>query len=561
MREIYAQKAISQIPRLLSTLDRNPFSPSYGCFNREFWLTRTRDFPDAIAQFGTLSLALVWAHKFPGGEKYYQNEEVKKWVLAGIKYWMKIQHNDGSFDEFYPNERGWAGPTGFLLYAMLKSYELLGIDFPEELKQIFFEAVKRSAWFLATREEPGVLANHHAMALLPIYQSYFHLKKTDPVFSEKLLEKFNDRLKSFLSYSYDEGWCLEYDGADPGYLSATVSFLSKMQKYMDGSEEWGQNIKGVIDRAVEFSSHFFYPNGSYGGTIGSRQTLHFYAHGYELQAKRNPLAASCAEFGLHSLPEGKLVSPEIQDDRYFLYRIPEFLEAYVDYGPRQIGLPPLPHQGQSFEKYFEQAKIFIKNSASHYLVLNLAKGGVLKVYDKQEKKLVFSDDGLVVSRPDGKVFTTQWVGEEYKTEKSGNEFAVSGNLHKIPLKYFNPITMIGFRMFMLLTGWNSKIAEFIKGAIRNLLMTRSSKSKMSFERRFEIRESEVIITNRVNSKVRISQLRVGGQFASRYVPQSRYFQQEELDNKYWNIENPSSSVTIKTSFSFTNNESSLIYPY
>src|SRR3989344_274691 len=203
MKNVYAEKALNQIPRLLSCLDRNPFSPSYGCFNREFWLTRTRDFPDSIAQFGTLSLALVWAHKFPEGEQYYKNKEVKEWVLAGIKYWMKIQHSDGSFDEFYPNERGWAGPTGFLLYAMLRSYELLGADFPEDLKQEFFKAVKRSAWFLATREEPGVLANHHAMALLPIYQSYFHLKKTDPVFSKKLLEKFNDRLKSFLSYCYD----------------------------------------------------------------------------------------------------------------------------------------------------------------------------------------------------------------------------------------------------------------------------------------------------------------------------------------------------------------------
>ena len=199
-KEIYAQKAISQIPRLLTCLDRNPFSPSYGCFNREYWLTRTRDFPDAIAQFGTLSLSLIWAHKFPGGEQYFRNKEIKKWIMAAIRYWMKIQHRDGSFDEFYPNERGWAGPTGFLLYAMLKSYELLENDFPQELQAYFFEAVKKSAMFLATREEPGVLANHHAMALLPIYQTYFHFKKTDPGLAQQLLKNFDVRLESFFSY-------------------------------------------------------------------------------------------------------------------------------------------------------------------------------------------------------------------------------------------------------------------------------------------------------------------------------------------------------------------------
>ena len=65
MKAKYAQLALAEIPRLLSCQDRNSFSPSYGSFNREFWHTRTKCFPDAIAQFGTLSLALVFAYKFP----------------------------------------------------------------------------------------------------------------------------------------------------------------------------------------------------------------------------------------------------------------------------------------------------------------------------------------------------------------------------------------------------------------------------------------------------------------------------------------------------------------
>ena len=32
-RHTYACKAISQIPRLLGNQDRNPFSPTYGCFH------------------------------------------------------------------------------------------------------------------------------------------------------------------------------------------------------------------------------------------------------------------------------------------------------------------------------------------------------------------------------------------------------------------------------------------------------------------------------------------------------------------------------------------------
>ncbi|MFY9457883.1 MAG: hypothetical protein WAP23_03065 [Candidatus Spechtbacterales bacterium] len=522
---------MSQIPRLLSSQDRNSFSPTYGCFNREFWLNRTRDFPDAIAQFSTLSLALVWAYKFPRGERYWQNLKIKEWVLAGIEYWIKIQHRDGSYDEFYPNERGWTGPTGFLLYAMLKSYELLGDEFPKEMRKKFFVAVRRSAWFLATREETGVLANHHAMALLPVYQSYHHLKNTDPEFAKKLFAKFEERLNSFSTYCYPEGWCLEYDGADPGYLSATVSFLSKMQKY--SRDTLHVKIQEIIDRAIDFSSYFLYPNGSYGGTLGSRQTLHFYPHGYELQASNNPLASACAEFALQALSENKLVPPEIQDERYFIYRVPEYLEAYIDYSERPDKLPRIPCEKEPFEKYFEQAKILIHNTDSHYMLINFAKGGVLKTYSKQDKNLVFSDDGIVVRTNKGKTFTTQWIGKKHTIEHYGNNWKVRGNFHKIRFSYFSPITMIGFRVFMLLAGWNAQVADKIKGIIRKAMITDSSKAQISFEREFNFDNNKITIVNKIRTQKKIASIRIGGQFAVRYVPQSRYFQEEELRDAHW----------------------------
>ena len=138
MRDLYAQKGLAQIPRLLSLEDRNPLSPTYGCSNREYWLCRSTDFPSAIAQFGIHALALAWRYDMPGNI-YYQQEKIRQWTVAGIEYWMKIQKRDGSFDEFYPNERGWAGPTGFLLYAMIDSYRLLGeekIVFTDQLEEL-----------------------------------------------------------------------------------------------------------------------------------------------------------------------------------------------------------------------------------------------------------------------------------------------------------------------------------------------------------------------------------------------------------------------------------------
>ena len=521
LRDVYAQKAISQIPRLLSLEDRNEFSKTYGCFNREYWLTRSLDFPNAIKQFGVHSLALVYANEFPNNI-YYQHPKILDWTLAGVDYWIKIQKPDGSFDEFYPNERGWAGPTGFLLYAMMDTYRMLKDKFPRDLEERFLKAAHKAATFLAKYDEPGVLANHHAMAILPIYEAYAVLQ------DKKLLDGFHVRLDDFLSYCYDEGWCLEYDGADLGYLSATVSFLGKLWNiYQD------ERIYKVIQKAIEFSSYFVYPNGFYAGTIGSRQTLHFYPHGYEIFSQEIPLAAAVADKMLIGLKEGKLVPPEIQADRYFLYRIPELLQAYLDYKPRSENLPKVPHEREPFDKYYEGAKIFIKKTPNYYLVVNLAKGGVTKLFNLETKKLVFNDCGIISKLSNGKVISSQWIDADYQISSHDSSLSVEGNCHYVVSKVFTPFKMILFRLGMLTLGWHTKLAYKIKGWIRKILMLGSKPAPAKFRRNLTIDDENLILDDEITltGSQKIEVLKIGDEFTTRYVPQSRYFQSQELDVK------------------------------
>ena len=41
LRPVYAQKGLAGIPRLLTLMDRNELSPTFGCMDREFWLCRS----------------------------------------------------------------------------------------------------------------------------------------------------------------------------------------------------------------------------------------------------------------------------------------------------------------------------------------------------------------------------------------------------------------------------------------------------------------------------------------------------------------------------------------
>jgi hypothetical protein len=91
--------------------------------------------------------------------------------------------------------------------------------------------------------------------------------------------------------------------------------------------------------------------------------------------------------------------------------------------------------------------------------------------------------------------------------------------------------MILFRMFMLIFGWHTGTAYRIKGWIRRLLMHRRRVVPVRFRRRIAFGREEIVLTDEIElaDRVRVEKLRLGDEFAPRYVPQSRYFQSQELD--------------------------------
>ena len=522
LRDVYAKKSISQIPRLLTCLDRNPYSPTYGCFHRDYWLYKTSDFADAVRQFGVHALALVYKYDFPDNI-YKGHQKIKGWTIAAILYWTKIQHKDGSFDEFYPYERGWVGPTAFTTYTICESYQIIKDEIGSKDKQIVEEAIRKAAYFIGKGEtEEDHLANHHAMACLTLWKSYEVLKE------EKIKELYRKAFNTFLSYhNEDEGWSREYDGVDPGYLSATVSFLGKVYQSNKDAE-----LLKVLKQSVEFSSYFVYPNGFYAGSLGSRNTLHFYPHGYEILGNEIPLANSIAQKMLQGLAEGKLVPPEIMSDRYLFYRVPEFLLAYLDYTPKIADHTLLPYEKKDLDLFFKRAGIFVKTSNNHYIIANLAKGGVIKAFNLKNGKPVLNDCGIVGQLADGRMVTSQWVDPTYKIDAFTNGWTVSGKFNLVPSnKLFSLFKNLLFRAILFVLGPVPAFAHYLKGKIRKTLILGQRNVPIEFMRSFKIENSVISLSDEIIIKdtVKFISLSIGDEFFVRYVPQSRFFQSQELE--------------------------------
>jgi hypothetical protein len=521
LRHVYLERALSQIPRLLSLQDRNPFSPTYGSFHRPYWLDKTSDFPDALGQFGVQSLAIVYAHDMPGNI-YYRQPKIRDWTIAGLEYWARVQHADGSFDEFYPYERGWAGPTAFTCFAAIEAVRCLGEEIPDDARERILSAIRKAAHFIAAGEsEEDHLANHHAIACMAVWKA--HELLGDPA----LLAGYGRLWRGFLRYQQPEGWSIEYDGVDPGYLSATVSFLAKVYQTHSSLE-----MLDVLKSAVEMTSYFVYPNGYYGGSMGSRQTLHFYPHGFELLAQEIPLAGSIAQKMLEGLDRGGLVPPEIMPDRYLPYRVAEYLQAYLDASPRSEDLPKLPYERAPFTEWFPGARVYARRGERSYLLVNLAKGGVIKLFDSQTGRLVFNDCGFLGKLQNGALVSSQWVDPRYQVSVSDEIVQVHGSLQKMPsTKTFTPLKMAMFRGILTAVGWNGPASHMLKGGIRKLLMLGTRPIPVRFRRQIRMDGDNLLVTDRLErtGSVLFESLMVGDEFAVRYVPQSRYFQAQELD--------------------------------
>lgn len=456
--------ALQAAPRALSLLDRNPFSKSYGCFDKYYWHFKTRDFPSAPFQMGVEFLARLW--QCPQ-EPWSKDPKLLQWIKAALNYTVRIQHKDGSFDEWYPNERGWAGPTSYVINAQAAAYIIIEKHLEDHLKNSLKESFLNAAEFLLQRDEGDILSNHFALFLLSLHRVHRITK------DQKLQIQLESHLEKFLSHTSKEGWSLEYNGADFGYELATLGFLGRIHKQFPHHP-----LKSYAEKSFQFLSWFFYPDGSFGGGIGSRETVHLYPYAVKYWSRSVPQAKSI----LHHLTEQKsfqkLTSLD-QDDHYLFYRLSEYLE-YDSLQTEEKELPqkesittllPFKQEGE-FQKYFPESGLFVKKTKSLYFVSNLKKGGCFQMYNIPKRKCVLKNYGWVATLKNKKMRTAFWISENSPQIKiRESEISVSGKSSLFRQKYFNPLNLILFRLTTAGFGWNAKGAFYLKRLIRKVLIT------------------------------------------------------------------------------------------
>jgi hypothetical protein len=497
----YVRAALAHVPRLLGMVDRNPFHATYGCCDRAFWHYRTSDFPSGMAQEAVLPLAQVYTHPLPGN-RWHRSPRLKELAVAGIRFAVRSAHADGSCDDYYPNERA-LGAAVFSLYACTEAYRLLGLHDLELLA-----GFQRRADWLLRNDETGQLANHQAIAALALDNVYRLTGR--PCYRAGT----EQRLRTLLAWQSHEGWFREYDGCDPGYLTVTIEFLAK---YLARTGD--PVVHASLTRAVRFARHFLHPDGSYGGEYGSRGTYHFYPHGMELLTADNAAAAALADGFLESLAGGTQAA--FDDDRMVCHRLPSLLGAYLDWSPEA----PVEDPTAEIDRYFPEARLYVRRSRGLYAVVAPAKGGMFKLY--AWGKPPETDTGPVLETDDGRICATQQA-DAYQADVNADALTVSGPLYWTRHETATPAKMLLFRAGLLTAGRYCR--NLVRAALQRRLITGERVAPVRFHRTLRW-GPPVEVIDRIeltDPDVRVRRLALATDHSTRYIAAGQVYQESLL---------------------------------
>lgn len=503
-KDLFAQIALDQIPKILTLQDRNPHSPHYGCFDRNYWQYKIIDFPSGMSQEFVWPLALVYAHQLPNNQ-YYQQESIRNWVEAGILFAARSAHKDGSCDDYFPFERA-GGAAAFSLLACVESYTLLGLQNEEALR--FFEL--RADW-LAHHNESGRLTNHQALIVLCLEQvsQLLQTSKWDQAKAERLARVFE--------WQNPEGWFQEYEGCDPGYHTLTISCLARIYELHPTDQ-----LQTALKKAVALVAEFVHPDGSYGGEYTSRNTYNFFPHGFELVGKWWPEALNINDRILAGLSNG--LGSCYADDHIVGHHTWNYLLAWQDFVPARPPQKPRP-QGRF---WLPEARVLIDRRGDTELYLALNKGGVFKLF--RQGQLVASDTHLSLQVKEGgkvKNAVGHLVGD-YPSTLQEDQITVQGALGWAKQKQMTPLNLMILRVVMLTVG--RFFPNLIRSLLQKMLITGKNSTTFQFKRSFSWQSGHWVVTDELQcpSWQNVLSMGLGGAQTSIYVVMSRTFQVGQL---------------------------------
>ncbi|MCE9616334.1 MAG: hypothetical protein K8T26_18840 [Lentisphaerae bacterium] len=508
------------MPRLLSQVCRDPQESAYGCFDRDWWHYKIRDFPSIILQQGGYTAWL--AGRLAWGED--QAAGLSALAAASCRFWAARAVRRGAFEEYYPFEAGYP-PLAFSTLAVMKLAAAGVVPAADIRAGAGVAAEQLTARFeseAANQQVAGAAALAWLRRVFP-----------DLVTEEALAVV----VRRTLALQTAEGWFPEYGGPDLGYLSVTLDCLWDLSDALGPAaphgvarppqEDAGPTVRAIrdaIDGAVDCLVRYGALFGSSIGMHNARNTDYLLPYGLTRCVQAGGGRGRAAARLLTAL-YARVGDPShvvhAMDDRY--------LSHYAGHSLVRAALAlrdqPWPaagvDAGPPVDALYDLSGHYLRHRQPddcYGVILSLRKGGILTASDGARR---VSDLGWVV-QVGADEFVSHWWSAAWQWTREGRTWCVQGKL--VPHREVNSSPL----KHVLLRAASFAFGRRLIGPLKRKLIFKGPGSDYGFERRITLEPARIVVADRITGLPSGAQVRAAPRASKRHVASADTYHGEDL---------------------------------
>tara|TARA_B100001250_G_scaffold364141_1_gene343948 strand:+ start:1264 stop:2766 length:1503 start_codon:yes stop_codon:yes gene_type:complete len=419
------------IKRIINFVDTNVYSETYGLADRDFWSWRTKDFNNGSFQSLIYSLSCVkYEPVFKDLYEKYNTDNKVDQALEAYRYGcFKELSKFSSSQESFPHEKSFC-VTSTLLYDLISALVIT-----KEIKTLRpkeKEVLRDTAIFISKNIENHADIGNHLLGSLSALSVY--CKHVDS--SSKIIHSgMSNIAKKLRNLWSPEGWIQEYGGADIGYLTLSLHYLSDIsQDFLEEKNDW-------IEKIMIFTSYFFHLDGSIGNIYGSRGSSIIYPSGFFSEGYLD-----VNEFIVCSIKNKKIPLQSDLDDTNFAPFINSLIRSCLSLENQSSKNMTLPITKEKYLKIFPEAGLVVLKNKGKQTVIDLNKSGIDAVFTNKSSKR----SSLPAISPSNRSDIFCAFNSSFKVVEEGEiiNISINSKFYKVNTKPISSLSILGSRLLI-----------------------------------------------------------------------------------------------------------------
>lgn len=476
----YRAAVRARVPRLLSMIDSDAFSKTFGSFDRLFWHHALRDFSSARMQELVYALAAAYVDG-RDDNPYYHHPDIHAAIEAGMRYWQKLQHANGAFDNTYAFEYGYAATASTSFYIG-EAFALLGEHMDPGLKSSLIRSLRRAGDWMIRNDDAqafSTLATGTAIAALTVI--------SDLCSDDKYARHAASLLDHIYAHQSLEGWYDESGGADPALQTHAMFYLARTWQRTGNAR-----LLESLRRGAEFLHAMLNPDGSCGGVYASRNATLYCPAALEILAPHSPHAANIANTMRTAVVTGKTPGPDTVDTFDFV----SLMNNYAFSAAHALDLADvadIPAPTSDGTVIFEEAGLILHRTPHYQAVFSPSKGGVLQAWPVNKNTAPLSDCGYWAKRADGDVISSQVFTASPVCRRLDDGYEIEAPFYPLAQHDARPFRSVALQLARLLAAPFPRAARWTNRICDALGLRRAKRTPLLLIRRVQFTATHIIV--------------------------------------------------------------------